>query len=548
MSQFTKSFKVSLLVTSLFMGVFTSTTEAMAQREVGNGGSLCQSEFITAGKFFYYGMENMDNLPISIDMKKFKEKVDSATVIIKPNLQLKDSLVDAINYPQQNRIEVSKNWCQSKSQKKYKIVLHEYLGLMDSNLDQNYESSESIFGKLTSEYGTSHFQKNINFFGAGDQKLGLKNCREAVLQATKTKQISVVEYLINSCPHKELLFAQTIEAENHYNGKDQIPLAMWVAIQSLEFSKLMFKYNLISINAHSLPSQFTPLTWAIIKKRRDIAQYFIEAGADVNPRYEITNNSLIQFTARRGMPETVLLMIKYGANVNAPNAEGYTALMSSIGEEYANIKIPPSSKKSFAQHLLEAGADPNMQSIWGKTALMMAAAQPFNEDLLHLIKAGADINLQDKRGTTALMIAAAKAEYENALYLLEAGADINLQEEHGYTTLMITKTLLARESDLNSETAKKLEKMIELLEKYGATDSNTQIYTAALVAAVWAGDHKAVIRLLRTPDANIQYASMALLIAEARLREASILMSEEDFEGLRKIIEFIRKSKEPYKK
>ena len=59
--------------------------------------------------------------------------------------------------------------------------------------------------------------------------------------------------------------------------------------------------------------------------------------------------------------------------------------------------------------LLEAGADPNLQSLWGHTALMLASKFSYkicSLDIVKvLLKAGSDVNLQHVDGITALMYA-----------------------------------------------------------------------------------------------------------------------------------------------
>ena len=80
--------------------------------------------------------------------------------------------------------------------------------------------------------------------------------------------------------------------------------------------------------------------------------------------------------------------------------------------------------------LLKAGADLNAKDEEGSTALIIAA-QDGKADIVQLfINAGANINAKNNDGQTALMCA---SEVENILVLLNAGADLNSKDNDGQT-------------------------------------------------------------------------------------------------------------------
>ena len=114
--------------------------------------------------------------------------------------------------------------------------------------------------------------------------------------------------------------------------------------------------------------------------------------------------------------------------LNIPDREGRTALVlasKSNTSLLANIKL-----------LVGAGADLNLQSVWGNTALIWAAREGDSEIAQALINAGADPDLQNERGYTALIWAARGGHLEIAQALINAGADLNLQNEWGDTALI----------------------------------------------------------------------------------------------------------------
>ena len=59
------------------------------------------------------------------------------------------------------------------------------------------------------------------------------------------------------------------------------------------------------------------------------------------------------------------------------------------------------------------------------------------EALCMLLGAGADANLASNNGCTALMLASQKGHVEAVSLLLEAGADKHFTNDQGYTALMI---------------------------------------------------------------------------------------------------------------
>ncbi len=99
-----------------------------------------------------------------------------------------------------------------------------------------------------------------------------------------------------------------------------------------------------------------------------------------------------------------------GANVNAQDASGFTALMA------AALRRDP----EVMTILLNAGADPNLRSNQGQTALMAASAGPLalsEKTFLVLADAHADLNAQDRSGQSVLMLAAQDRDGQSALML-----------------------------------------------------------------------------------------------------------------------------------
>ena len=98
-----------------------------------------------------------------------------------------------------------------------------------------------------------------------------------------------------------------------------------------------------------------------------------------------------------GNPATALELIREGGDVNVADSDGNTALWVATTE----------SDVSVVRALLEAGADPNVQSRTpgGYTPLHMAASNGLIEAAEVLLQHGADVTIRNSQGQTALDVA-----------------------------------------------------------------------------------------------------------------------------------------------
>ncbi|MBI1750622.1 MAG: ankyrin repeat domain-containing protein [Acidobacteria bacterium] len=121
-----------------------------------------------------------------------------------------------------------------------------------------------------------------------------------------------------------------------------------------------------------------------------------------------------------------------GADVNAKDHEGVTALMSSAWEDRFDVM----------KALLKGGADVNAADDFGTTALMLASRFTQLQEVHLLIQSGAQINAQDKVGNTALMYSAENGGNPEVIStLLQAGAQVNARNKRGETSLAIARKL-----------------------------------------------------------------------------------------------------------
>ena len=120
----------------------------------------------------------------------------------------------------------------------------------------------------------------------------------------------------------------------------------------------------------------------------------LAAGADINAP-QIDGATALQWAAQHDDADTAMLLLSAGAAPNAANRAGVTPLrLAAINGSAAMIDL-----------LLDAGVDANAQlTAWGDTALMMAARTGKTEAVELLIARGAVVDaVEHWGGTTALM-------------------------------------------------------------------------------------------------------------------------------------------------
>jgi ankyrin repeat protein len=164
----------------------------------------------------------------------------------------------------------------------------------------------------------------------------------------------------------------------------------------------------VNINAREIGSGRTAIIWAALDPRK---------GAG----YQTTRNRV----SRGPNVETVQFLLHAGADPNARDNDGETALMHADG-----ISVSA---------LLAAGGDVNTSDNAGLTALMYASERGDTKTIQLELAAHANVNASDRNGWTALMYAARLGWRQAVQVLLSAGADRDKKNTSGLTALGIAK-------------------------------------------------------------------------------------------------------------
>ncbi len=159
----------------------------------------------------------------------------------------------------------------------------------------------------------------------------------------------------------------------------------------------------------------SPVADAAMDGNKATIRALMQQKADVNAP-QADGATAIQWAAYRNDLEIADLLIAAGANVKTPNEDGATPLsLASIGGSSAMI-----------EKLLKAGADANEAGPHGETPLMYAARNGNVDAIKVLLDHKASISAREKlRGTTALMWAAEHGHPVAVKLLIEHGAEVD---------------------------------------------------------------------------------------------------------------------------
>jgi ankyrin repeat protein len=248
----------------------------------------------------------------------------------------------------------------------------------------------------------------------------------------------------------------------------------------------------------------SPLIAAIRAGKTDSVRLLLQQKVDVNAP-QADGATALHWAVHLDDLATADLLLKAGAKVNAADDTGVTPLYLSCMNRHA----------AMVDRLLAAGANPNAALLSGETVLMMCARAGDPASVKALLLHGAQVNAKEKfHDQTALMWAASEKRPEVVKMLIEVGADLNARsrayprivtgeetqragrEELNYTIVRGGSTPLlfaAREGDVESARL--------LIEAGAKVNDKLPDGTTALIEAAHSGQG-AVARMLLDKGAD----------------------------------------------
>lgn len=199
----------------------------------------------------------------------------------------------------------------------------------------------------------------------------------------------------------------------------------------------------------------TPLMWAASAGHLKVADLLLEAGADADARTK-SGFAPIHYAARAGHTSIVKRLLESGVDANMPiewkGGRGYRFPMN---QSSALILAIENAEYETAVALLEGGSDPNDKRTgyaplhtmtWVRKAHTGDSSdpEPINYSRItsmkfidHLIEFGADVDLQAKGGATPFFLAAQRSDAAMMRILMKYGADPFTPNGRGTTPLIV---------------------------------------------------------------------------------------------------------------
>jgi len=201
--------------------------------------------------------------------------------------------------------------------------------------------------------------------------------------------------------------------------------------------QILFFISVVNIST-LVPQQFNALVDAVIEKDTAKIQQLLQSGVDINSQHPTSGTSVLMIASSYYYYDHIVeYLISKGANVNLKDKEGKTALLWAASNSFENAKI-----------LIANGAKVNEPANDGMTPFLQAtlgvSSGKVPIEICELLrKNGANINAELKRQSvlrwTALHYAAANGDAELVKYLIKHGANVNKATGEGSSPLFLAK-------------------------------------------------------------------------------------------------------------
>ena len=369
---------------------------------------------------------------------------------------------------------------EGKIAKKHGKENREWISLIDeiSETNKTYIDNNILFQNipliffsiLSNDINSLHillkkgFNPNIVIFEEGITPImiavGMNNLEATKLliryncELDKRTKTNIIPLVLAISKHYNAIAMLLIENGSNIDGEHENDKENHVHCNiDLPVNKLLHKEIIGYIHIRNVKLSYfvNPLRSAIVYKNKEMQNYLISIGADVNNKDKIGRSSLLQAIKLNSI-ELINKLIEHNANIHVKMKDGWTLLMEASLNGFLDI----------ANLLIAKGVNVNDQTIRGKTALIMAVIRKDLDMVKLLIKNGADQNAKMEYGSNSISIAVINDAIDIIEYLLKEGGDPNKSNMQEFTPLMFA----AQNNNY---------KVISMLIKHGA-DPNIKNY------------------------------------------------------------------------
>lgn len=184
------------------------------------------------------------------------------------------------------------------------------------------------------------------------------------------------------------------------------------------------------------------LSFAVAQRKPEDARTALAAGADANTARDVVGaRPLLVGAAGRGDAAMCLLLLNAGAEINAADSAGRTALHTAVAEGHGDVVAV----------LLANGADAERARCPGGDVVMVAAQRGHTDILRTLLEHGLNADVVADEGRSALMWAVMGHHEAAARVLMAFGADPTRRDASGATTEDIARRWVMEPTHLIQE-------------------------------------------------------------------------------------------------
>ncbi|CAG8069987.1 unnamed protein product [Penicillium olsonii] len=191
----------------------------------------------------------------------------------------------------------------------------------------------------------------------------------------------------------------------------------------------------LKVSIQKKPNRLSRLRWQMTSSKETFithikqgnnttVQNLLSKGADVNAANDLGQTALM-VAASYGHEDITRSLLEYGATINAHSTDGQTALTAAAIRGYERI----------VRMLVASGARVDEGKDGGVVALSQAAAYGQDRIVQFLLDSGADVDAFGWRDETALGLAAVNGNMKVARILLDHGAGVNHMRSHSQLPL-----------------------------------------------------------------------------------------------------------------